>query len=347
MMADNSAVAIKPRLRVIMFGAMEHEVTAFENEMQSTSETRVLDIVYVSAQLDKSTATLATGAKAVSLFATDHADAHILGTLHALGVQLITLRYAGVPSLDLAKASELGMRVAPAPAHAPTSIAEYTILLLLALNRKVHIATNRVRDGNMTMQGLVGFDLRGKTVGIIGTGKVGKIVVRILSSFGCKVLAFDMIESSEVIATGAKYVSMNTLLASSDIISLHAPLVPGTRHMIGSHTLPLCKMGVYIINTSRGALIDAKAAIGALRSGQIGGLALDAYEGEATLFFRDHTGVQTDVDFQLLRSMPNVLITGHQAALTTNALASVAKATLKTLFQFYHGEDLEYEIPTR
>lgn len=345
-MATDPHLPPNPRLRVIMFGAMDHEVAAFDNELHNDPATTVLDIVYVSAQLDKSTATLATGAKAVCLFATDFADAHILRTLHALGVRLITLRYAGVPSLDLVTASELRIRVAPAPAHAPTSIAEYTVLLMLALNRRVHIATHRVRDGNMALQGLVGFDMRGKTVGIIGTGKVGRLVVRLLSSFGCKLLAFDMIESQEVIDLGARYVSMNTLLSKSDIISLHAPLVPGTTHMIGRHTIPLCKTGVHIVNTSRGALIDAKAVIDALRSGQIGGLALDSYEGEDNLFFRDHTGLQTDPDFQLLKSMPNVMITGHQAALTTNALASVAKATVKTLLQFHNGENLDYEMAT-
>lgn len=334
------------RLRVIMFGARQYEVAAFRNEMKLSPETQLLDIVFVSAPLDKSTATLAAGAKAVSLFANDYADAAILQILHASGVELITLRYAGVPAVDRNKVASLKMRLAPAPAHAPTSIAEYTVLLILSLNRKVHLAYNRVREGNMTMQGLVGFDMKGKVVGLIGTGKVGTTVARILSGFGCNVIAFDMIESPDIKHMGIKYVSINTLLATSDIISLHAPLVSGTRHMIGAHSLPLCKRGVLLINTSRGALLDVKAVIPALQAGQVGGLALDSFEGEADLFFRDHTGVQTNPDFQLLRSMPNVLITGHQAALTTNALASVAKATLKTLVQFAKGEALDYEIAT-
>lgn len=334
----------EPRLRVIMFSAMPHEVAAFEHEMQRTPEARILDLVCVSSQLETSTASLAAGARAVCLFATDQADAHILDRLQVMGVELLTLRYAGVSSVDLIRATALGIRVAPAPAHAPTSIAEYTVALMLSLNRKVHVASNRVRDGNMTTHGLVGFDMRGKTVGIIGTGKVGRIVGQILRGFGCRLLAFDMMESPEVIELGAKYVPMNTLLASSDILSLHAPLVPGTHHIIGRNTLPRCKTGVHVINTSRGGLIDIKAAIDALRSGQMGGLAIDVYEGEASLFFRDHTGNQTDPDFQLLRSMPNVLITGHQAALTTNALAAVARATVKTLLQFHRGEELDYEI---
>lgn len=333
-----------PRLRVIMYSAMPYEVSAFEHVLRATPESRVLDLVFVSAHLDRSTASLATGARAVCLFATDRADTYLLGRLRDLGVELVALRYAGVSSVDLEKASELGIRVARAPAHAPTSIAEYTVALMLSLNRKVHLASARVRDGNLSLQGLVGFDMASKTVGIIGTGKVGRIVARILRGFGCRVLAYDMIESQEFIDTGGRYVSMGALLASCDILTLHAPLVPGTLHMIGGETLARCKNGVYIVNTSRGGLIDKKAAIEALQSGQIGALAIDVYEGEASFYFRDHTGETLDPEFQMLKSMPNVLITGHQSALTTNALASVANATIRTLLQFHAGDELDYAI---
>lgn len=335
------------KMRVIMYSAMPYEINAFETELGKNLNAGHLDVVFVSARLDNSTAALASGAPAVCLFANDHADAQLLTRLRAMGVKLIVVRYAGVSSVDVRKAIELGMKVACAPKHAPTSIAEYTVTMMLALNRKVHIAYNRVRDGNMALHGLVGFDMSEKTVGIIGTGKVGRIVARILIGFGCKVLAYDMMESQQIIDLGGKYVSMGKLLASSDILSLHAPLVPGTHHMIGPETLPRCKKGVHIVNTSRGGLIDVKAVTEALKSGQVGALGLDVYEGESSLFFRDHTGDKVDADFHILKAFPNVLITGHQSALTTNALVSVAKSTVKTLVQFHQGKDLEYGVQER
>eukprot|EP00177_Eucheuma_denticulatum_P004419 GFKZ01008022.1.p1 GENE.GFKZ01008022.1~~GFKZ01008022.1.p1 ORF type:complete len:354 (+),score=36.40 GFKZ01008022.1:511-1572(+) len=332
-----------PRLRVIMFSAMRHEITAFEKQLASTDSHRI-DLVFVPAQLDRNTVSLAQGARAICLFPTDHVDAHLLGQLRTLGVQLIALRSPGVSSVDIAKAAQLDIQVARIPTHPHTSIAEYTIALMLALNRKVHLAANKVREGNMSLQGLVGFELSGATVGVVGTGKVGRLVAKILRGFDCKVLACDVIELEEVNKLGVHYVSMGTILESSDIISLHAPLVPGTYHMIDGETLPRCKKGVHIINTSRGGLIDIRATVNALRSGQIGGLAMDVYEGEAGLFFKDHTGDQVDEDFQILRSMSNVLITGHLSALTTKAVESMACATVKTLLQFLAGEDLDYGV---
>lgn len=331
------------RLRVIMFSAMPYEVSAFQQQMSETPGSDALDLVFVSARLDSSTVSVAHGATVVCLFATDQTEG-MLDALGRAGVRLIALRYAGASTVDVDRAAQLGISVARAPAHAPTSIAEYTVTLMLALNRKVHVASNRVRDGNLNLHGLVGFDVSDKTVGIIGTGKVGRIVARIMRGFGCRVLAYDMIESPEVIGGGGKYVTMRKLLASSDILSLHAPLVPGTHHMIGAETLPHCKRGVHIINTSRGGLIDVKAVIEALHSGQVGGLAMDVYEGESSLFFRDNAGEIGDLDFHLLKSLPNVLITGHQSALTTNALASVAKSTVNTLMQFQRGDDVEFVI---
>lgn len=326
---------------------MPYEITAFEHVLNATPGTRVLDVIFVPAPLDKSNASLAAGARVVCLYATDQADSRLLGRLRALGVELVALRYAGVGSLDLEKASEIGMLVSRVPAHAPTSIAEYTVGLMLTLNRKIHISYNRVQQGNMTLNGLVGFDMASKTVGIIGTGKVGRIVARILRGFGCKVLAFDMIESKEVIDLGGRYVSMGMLLASSDILTLHAPLVPGTYHLIGKQTLPRCKAGVHIVNTSRGGLIDVRAAIDAMQTGQLGALAIDVYEGESSCFYGDHTGENFEQDFQLLKSMPNVLITGNQSSLTNSALQSVARATIHTFMQFHAGEDLEYGISVK
>lgn len=323
---------------------MPYERVAFEEALKkSPTANRFLDIVYVTACLDYSTASLAADAQAVCLFATDEVEPILLSKLHALGVRLVALRYAGISSIDMDVAHRLGIAVARTPAHAATSIAEYTVTLMLALNRKVHVACSRVRDGNFSLQGLVGFDMAGKTVGIIGMGLVGQLVARILRGFGCRILAYDVGPHAEVNAS-IKFVQMHELLATSDIISLHAPLVPGTIHMLGRETLPMCKRGVFIVNTSRGALIDVHAMINNLTSGQVAGLAMDVYEGETSMFFKESGSSKHDLDFHVLRAMPNVIITGRQSSLTTNALASVAIATVRTLEQFYHGEELEYVV---
>lgn len=330
------------RLRVIMFSAMPYEITAFQKELDNDPHlAATLDIIFVTTRLNQSTASLTSGARAVCLFATDYADSNLINLLDRYGVRLIALRYAGFNNVDVESAKKLGIVVTKIPTHAPTSIAEYTITLMLTLNRKVHIANNRVRDGNFTTHGLVGFDISDRTVGIIGTGKVGRIVARIMRGFGCRVLAYDTVESQEVINNGGRYVPLRTLITSSDILSLHAPLVSGTYHLLGTETLSWCKRGVHIINTSRGGLIDINAIIDALHSGQVGGLAMDVYEGEHSVFFRDHVTDYVDPNFQLLKSLPNVLITSHQASLTTNALSSVAKSTIKTLMQFQNGENVE------
>lgn len=331
-------------LRVITFSAMRYEIAAFQHLLRSIPDAQRLDIVFVSSRLNRSTVSLANGARAVSLFVTDTADAQMLVRLHRLGVKLIALRYPGVSSVDVDKATQLGIVVTRTFPHAHTSIAEYTIALMTSLNRKVHIGSNRLRDGIMSLDGLMGFSISGSTVGIIGTGKVGRHVARLLKGFGCDILAYDALASEQVQDLGIQYVTFRTLLSSSDIITVHAPLLPSTYHLIGPHTLSECKKGVHIINTSRGGLIDTSAVIEALRSGQVGGLALDVYEGEADLFFEDHTGEQIDLEFQKLRSMPNVLITGHQSALTRNAIHDVVLATVTTLLQFHAGEELEYEV---
>ena len=336
------------QLRVIMYSAMQYEEAAFKEVLRNDSAwDEVFDIVFVSARLDGGTVSLAKGARAICLFASDRADAQLLKRLRNDGVELIVTRYAGVSCVDVAMAEKLGFKIARTPAHAPTSIAEYTIALMLALIRKIHAACNRVRDGNLSLHGLVGFDISEKTVGIIGTGKVGQIVTRILTAFGCRVLAFDMKQSQEVMDMGGTYVSLEDLLRNSDILTLHAPLVRGTHHLIGRKTIPRCKTGVHIVNTAGGGLIDVKAVIEGLRVGQIGGLAIDVYEGESSVFFRDHTGEVVDFDIQILKSMPNVLITCRQAGLTTNALGVAARATVKTLQQFHRGEELEYEHISR
>lgn len=333
------------RLRVVMYSAMTYEIATFQREINNIPHaSAALDLVFVSARLDHSTANLARGARAISLYVSDYADPQLLETLSKLGVKLIALRYAGVSSVDVDRAAELGIYVARAPAHSPTSIAEYTVTLMLALIRKVHLANNRVRHGDLSLNGLVGFELADKIVGIIGTGKVGQTVAKILQGFGCTILAHDVEESPDVIRYGGTYVKLEKIFNACDILTLHAPLVPGTHHMIGRGTLPRCKQGVHIINTSRGGLIDVAAILEALQTGQVAGLAMDVYEGERSIFFQDRGESVHDWSFEVLKSMPNVLITGHQSALTTNALASIAQSTLTTLMQFRNGETIDNAI---
>lgn len=329
------------RLRVVMYSAMTYEIATFQREINNISHaSAALDLIFVPARLDHSTANLAQGARAISLYVSDYADSQLLETLSKLGVELITLRYPGVSSVDVDRAAQLGIIVARAPSHSPTSIAEYTVTLMLALIRKVHLANNRVRHGNLSLNGLVGFELADKIVGIIGTGRVGQTVAKILQGFGCTILAHDVEESPEVTKYGGTYVKLERIFALCDILTLHAPLVPGTHHMIGRGTLPRCKQGVHIINTSRGGLIDVAAILEALQTGQVAGLAMDVYEGERSIFFQDRGESVHDWSFEVLKSMPNVLITGHQSALTTNALASIAQSTLKTLMQFRNCETI-------
>lgn len=324
---------------------MPYEIQAFEESLSGSPATASLfDIVYISAGLDASTASLARGADVVCLFVVDTADAQVLRVLASVGVRLITLRCAGVGSVDLRSAAKLGIRVVKIPPHAPASIAEYTVSMILALNRKIHIAINRVRDGNFSLNGLVGFDMHSKTIGIIGTGKVGRATARILSGFGCSILAYDIRESEDVVSLGGRYVSMAKLFSASDIIVLHAPLVGATHHIICQESLARCKPGVMIVNTSRGGLIDIQAVIEGLRNGTVGSLGMDVYEGEAGLFFRDNTGEPLDPNFQVLQSMPNVIVTGHQSTLTESTLEATANATIRSLLQFSSGDVMQYEV---
>lgn len=324
---------------------MPHEIQAFEDALSGPLGTSSLfEFVYISSRLDAGTATLARGADVVCLFVVDTADAQVLRILASNGVRLVALRSPGVGSVDLRIAAKLGIRVARTPPHAPASIAEYTVSMILALNRKIHLAVNRVRDGNFGLNGLVGFEMHSKTVGIIGTGKVGTASARILAGFGCSLLAYDIAESEEVIAVGGRYVSMAKLLSASDIIVLHAPLLASTHHIICHESLSRCKQGVMIVNTSRGGLIDIHAVIEGLRNGTVGSLGIDVYEGESRLFFRDNTGEPLDADFEVLRSMPNVIVTGHQSTLTDCTLEATANATIRTLLQFSSGDPMQYEV---
>ncbi len=286
-------------------------------------------------RLSAETAHAASGAKAVCVFVNDKADRACLKALAALDVKLIALRCAGYNNVDLNAARELGLKVVRVPAYSPHAVAEHTIGLLLTLNRKIHRAYNRVRELNFSLSGLVGFDIRGKTVGIIGTGRIGRIAAQIFRGFEAKVIAHDPFpESDWAKAQAIHYTDLDTLLATSDILSLHLPLSPDTLHLLNAQTLARTKPGVFIVNTSRGKLIDTTALIAALKSGHIGGVALDVYEEEEGIFFQDLSGqVLLDDELSHLLVFPNVLITAHQAFLTHEALSEIARVTTANILQ--------------
>jgi D-lactate dehydrogenase len=285
-------------------------------------------------RLSAETASAAKGAKAVCIFVNDQADRACLEALAALDVKVIALRCAGHNNVDLTAARELGLAVVRVPAYSPHAVAEHAIGLLLTLNRKIHRAYNRVRELNFSLSGLVGFDIAGKTVGVVGTGKIGRIAAQIFRGFDAKVLAYDPFPTTDwAKERGVLYTDFDTLLATSDILSLHLPLMPDTLHLLNEQTFARTKPGVFIVNTSRGKLIDTTALIAALKSGHIGGVALDVYEEEEGIFFHDLSGqVLLDDELSHLLIFPNVLITAHQAFLTHEALSEIARVTTMNIF---------------
>lgn len=304
------------------------------------------ELTFFQPHLDASTIALAAGFPAVCVFVNDSLDAAVLRELAANGTRLIALRCAGFNNVDLDAARKLGLTVARVPAYSPHAVAEHTVGLILSLNRKIHRAFNRVREGNFALEGLLGFDLHGKTAGIVGTGKIGLCVTRILAGFGCRLLVHDPYHDPECERLGAKYVSLDELWEQSDIITLHCPLTPQTHHLINAESLSRMKDGVMLINTSRGGLVDTPAAIDALKSGKLGYLGLDVYEEEGDLFFEDlsHTMIQDDV-FSRLLVFPNVLITGHQAFFTHEALRNIAETTIENITAFETGEGTLHVVP--
>jgi D-lactate dehydrogenase len=295
---------------------------------------------FMECRLSAATASAAQGAQAVCTFVNDHVDRPCLEALVKLGIKHVALRCAGFNSVDLGAAKELGIAVTRVPAYSPYAVAEHAVALLLALNRKIPRANNRVHDLNFSLSGLVGFDLHGKTAGIIGTGKIGRITAQILRGFGMRVLAYDVYPMEDwARENGIVYTDLEAIVAESDVISLHTPLTPETHHIIRQETLAQVKPGAILINVSRGALIDTKALIGALKSGRIGGVALDVYEEEEGVFFEDLSGrILQDDDLARLLTFPNVLITAHQAFLTHEALAEIARVTITNLTAFSKGE---------
>lgn len=305
------------------------------------AELAEVELHFHEFRLAASNASSAAGSQVVCVFVNDRLDRECLQVLADGGVKLIALRCAGFNNVDLAVARELGLRVVRVPAYSPHAVAEHAVALLMTLNRKIHRAYNRVRELNFSLGGLVGFDLHGKTVGIIGTGKIGRVAAQIFRGFGCEVCAYDPYPSEEWASDfSVRYVPLDELLTASEVVSLHLPLTPETFHLIGPESIARMKPGAYLVNTSRGKLVDSAAVIAALKSGHLGGVALDVYEEEEGVFFEDHSGaaLQDDVLSRLL-TFPNVLITSHQAFLTGEALTAIAGITLDSIARFGRGEE--------
>jgi len=291
-------------------------------------------------RLNSANAPSANGAQSVCVFVNDRVDRACLRTLAEMGVRHIALRCAGFNNVDLPAARELGLAVTRVPAYSPHAVAEHTLALLLALNRKIHRACNRVRELNFSLNGLVGFDLNGKTAGVVGTGRIGRITAGILRGFGMNVLAYDPMPSPEWARdTGVTYTGFDTLLAGSDVVTLHLPLTSQSHHLINAASIARMRPGAVLINTSRGKLVDTGAVIESLKSGHLSGVALDVYEEEEGIFFEDHSGeVLQDDELSRLLTFPNVIITSHQAFLTREALAEIARVTTTNIHRHGAGE---------
>ncbi len=329
-------------MKVAFFNTHAFEKPYFINGNRNYDQS----ITFLDAKLNEQTVELARGHDCVCAFVYDHLNPNVLTQLKEMGVRLIALRSAGFNHVDLEAAAKLELPVVRVPAYSPYSVAEHAVALMLTLNRKIYQATSRVRENNFSLDGLVGFDLHGKTVGIIGTGKIGSVVAKIMKGFGCNILAYDIAPNTELAMNlGIQYVEMNHLLRDSDIVTLHVPLSPKTHHMIDITAFVQMKSNAMLINTGRGALIETKALIQALKNNRIGYAGLDVYEEEEGVFFENLSGqVLHDDVLARLMTFPNVLITSHQAFLTKEALSNIAHDTLQNILDFEQGRKLTNEV---
>ena len=312
---------------------------SYDNTFLDAANAGRHELVYTQAQLDVHTAAMAEGFDAVCLFVNDRANAQVLERLAAAGVRMIAQRSTGYNNIDLEAAKHLGIAVMRVGHYSPNSVAEHAVALLMTLNRRVHRAFNRTREFNFRLAGLMGRDIHGSCVGVVGTGKIGAIFARIMHGFGCSLLGHDVKPNPECIALGMEYVPLAELLSRSDIISLHAPLTPQTWHLINAESLAMVKRDAFIINTSRGGLIDTEALTQAVQSGAIAGVGLDVYEEEEGKFFRDLSDrPMSDDTLARLMSFPNVLITGHQAFFTVDAVTTICETTIQNLTDFESGK---------
>ncbi len=315
-------------MKITFFSAKNYDKQTFNK----ANENYGYEFEFFETHLGPHSVSMVNNSDAVCVFVNDKLDKYVLQELAAKNVKIVALRCAGFNNLDIVAAKDLGIKVCRVPAYSPEAVAEHALAMMLTLSRKTHKAYNRVREQNFSLEGLVGFNLHGKTVAVIGTGNIGKALCRILLGMGCKVLAFDLVADKEMEAAGVNYLPLLDILPQADIISLHCPLNEQTTHLISEHTISFMKTGVMIINTGRGKLIDTKAAINALKTGAIGYLGIDVYEQEEKLFFKDLSSqiIQDDL-IQRLMSFPNVLVTAHQAFFTEEALTEIANTTLQNI----------------
>lgn len=328
-------------LKISFFSTQPYDKVFFEKHNKDFG----FELEFFETQLNAHTVNLIQDSAIVCVFVNDVVNAEVIEKLAERGVKIIALRCAGFNNVDLEAAKKLGINVCRVPAYSPEAVAEHAMAMILTLNRKTHKAYNRVREQNFALNGLLGFDLHGKTIGIIGTGNIGKAFSKIAKGFGCKILAFDIVKNQEMEAFGVDFVDIETIFKESDVISLHCPLNDKTLHIINKKSLAQMKNNVMIINTSRGALIDTSDVIDALKNGKVGYLGIDVYEQEEKLFFRDLSeNIIQDDTIQRLMSFPNVLVTAHQAFFTNEALTQIALVTLGNIKSLLTENDIENKM---
>lgn len=321
-------------MKVAVFSTKSYDIEFLEQ----VNVTGKHQFTYLEASLKESTTKLTEGFNAVCVFVNDELNAFVIDKLAANGIRVIVLRCAGFNNVDIGRASKWGIKVLRVPAYSPHAVAEHAVALIMTLNRKTHKAFNRIREGNFNIERLTGFELEGKTVGVVGTGRIGAVFSKIMMGFGCKVIAHDAYENQALKELGVVYMGLKELFGHSDIVSLHCPLTPDTHHMINEQAINQMKNGVMIINTSRGKLIDTESVINGMINGKIGYLGIDVYEQEESLFFKDLSEVIIrDEKISRLMILPNVLITAHQAYFTDNALLQISTTTLQNLTDFETG----------
>ncbi|KAG3150103.1 2-hydroxyacid dehydrogenase 1 [Phytophthora idaei] len=332
-------------MKIAFFSTHSYDIESMERIAKEDGVTPAHEITFLVPRLDHTSARLAEGCEGVCIFVNDIADEESLRALHAGGTRAVFLRCAGFDMIDLKVAKELGITVTRVPAYSPYAVAEHAAALMMTLNRKIHRSYNRTREQNFRLAGLLGFDVNGKTIGVVGTGKIGALFARIAAGFGAKVLAYDVVQSPEALSYGVEYVSQDEIWARADIISLHAPLFPSTKHIINTESIAKMKQGVTIINTSRGGLIDTKALVVGLKSGKVRGVGLDVFEGEGQYFYSDCSGgIIADETLARLFTFPNVIITGHQAFFTKEALDNIGHTTMTNIKAYAVKEPLVNEV---
>jgi D-lactate dehydrogenase len=331
-------------MKIAVFSAKRYDKQYLDAALASRSQQQTHQFTFHEFALSNDTVSLAKGCEGVCVFVNDALPAPVIESLHSFGIKAILLRCAGYNNVDLRKAEELGIFVANVPAYSPEAVAEFAVALIQTLNRKTHRAYNRVREGNFNLDGLLGRTLHGQTVGLIGTGRIGIAFAKIMHGFGCRLIAYDVFENDQFRNLG-EYVGLDELLQQSDIVSLHCPLMDNTKHIVNEASLAKMKKGAVLVNTSRGGLVDTKAVINALKSSHLGGLAMDVYEAEGSLFYNDHSGeIIKDDDFMRLMTFHNVLACGHQAFFTEEALREISDVTLSNLEDFSNGRECKNSL---